>query len=497
MPVLLKRLVPFIALMVWIPTAVCQTGDSQIERIRAALREGDFGGAAELARSALQKSPDSAELWTLRGVALLNNGENSEALAAFRKALQISPREVNALAGAAQIEYQTDDPEAITLLSRLLQLRHGDTTAHAMLAVLQYRRGKCALAVEHFGQASDIISSQLDGLHAYATCLVRLKRLNEAEQILQKALVLRPDDPQERQLLASLQLMLHRPKDALSTLAPLLNTRSPDADTLELASSAYEDGGDTPQAVTTLRQAILLQPRSVSLYLDFAMIALAHQSFQVGINVVNEGLALQPQAAQLYVARGVLYVQLAEYEKAESDFAAAEQLDPGQPLSTAALGLSAGQFNDVDHALAAVQAKLKAKPREPMFLYLRAYLLSQKGVEPGTAEFQLALSSAKQALVLQPDLAAARVVLAKFYMQTKQYKEAAIQCRQALATHPNDQTAVYRLIQALRKLGDTREIPELSKRLAQLRAQVLKDDRDKYRYKLIQEGPSAAAPPQP
>ena len=46
--------------------------------------------------------------------------------------------------------------------------------------------------------------------------------------------------------------------------------------------------------------------------------------------MIDAGLKLQPAAAQLYVARGVLYVQLAEYDKAEADFERAEQLDPSK-----------------------------------------------------------------------------------------------------------------------------------------------------------------------
>ncbi len=40
---------------------------------------------------------------------------------------------------------------------------------------------------------------------------------------------------------------------------------------------------------------------------------------QVGINVVSDGIAMQPKAAPLYFARGVLYIQLAEYEKGQAD----------------------------------------------------------------------------------------------------------------------------------------------------------------------------------
>ena len=42
--------------------------------------------------------------------------------------------------------------------------------------------------------------------------------------------------------------------------------------------------------------------------------------------MMNAGLKLEPKAADLYLARGVLYVQIADYEKAEADFEKAEEL---------------------------------------------------------------------------------------------------------------------------------------------------------------------------
>src|SRR3989440_7509847 len=173
-----------------------------------------------------------------------------------------------------------------------------------MLAVLEYRQGNCAAATPHFERAGELLDSQLDALHAYATCLVKFKRLHDAVTVFQRAVALHPDDRKERQLLASVQLTVHKPQDALATLGPLLEASNPSADTLELASNAYEDSGDTPQAVTTLRQALLLDPRNVSLYLDFPNISFGHESFQVGIVVIIEGMVLKPNAAGLYVERG-------------------------------------------------------------------------------------------------------------------------------------------------------------------------------------------------
>lgn len=468
----------------------------EIAPITAALRNQDFDKAIDLSKVALQRSPSDPQLWALQGIALASKGSSQEALASFDRALKISPTYPAALAGAAQIHYQMGDKHAIPLLDRLLQLRPDDPTTNAMLAVLQYRQGNCESAVPHFERAGSLLDSQIEAQHAYGTCLVRLHRLDAAAKVFEHTLQLNPDDRRERLLLASVQVMAKKPHDAVATLEPLLQS-NPDAQTLELASTAYEDASDTPNAVGTLQKALLLDPRNINFYLDFASISMAHQSFQVGIDVMTDGIKLQPQASQLYLARGVLYVQLADYDKAESDFSRAHDLDPSQSLSSAAQGLAAAQQNDLDTALAAVQKKLAAKPNDAYLLYLQADFLSQKASDPESPEFQAALRSAKKAVTLQPSLAAARGVLAKLDMQAGQYQEAIVECRKAIASDPKDQTTVYRLIQALRKTGKKDEIPPLLKQLAKLRQEATRDERERNRYKLVEGDTKAENSGQP
>jgi tetratricopeptide (TPR) repeat protein len=475
-----------LVLLTYVLAPVSQGQKPSTDEIAAALRAREFDRAVQLSRSALQKFPGDARLWTLQGIALANLRKDKEALAAFQRALKLSPDAVAALAGAAQIQYEANDPEAVPLLKHLLKLRPADPTAHAMLAVLEFRRHNCTEAVRHFEAAGPVLETQLDAQNAYGTCLVRLRRFDEATKVFGRALALNPDNSRQRQLVAAIQLMAHRPQEAIATLQPLMAAGRADAHALELASSAYEDAGDTPAAVSALRQAILLDPRNPNFYIDFANLSLNHQSFQVGISVVSDGISVQPKTASLYLARGVLYVQLADYEKAEADFETAHQLDPGQSLSSAAQGLVAAQQNDLDRALATVQTKLARKPDDAYLLYLRADFLTQKGAEPNTPEFRTAMQSARKAVALQPALGDARVVLAKLYMQVGQYQDAAAECRKALEINPKDQTAVYRLIQALRKTDDKKELPDLLKRLADLRKQAAKEEGERNRYRLVE-----------
>jgi tetratricopeptide (TPR) repeat protein len=474
-------------LSIVITCAWAQTGSEPTGAIASALRNQQFDKALDLLAPALQKSATNAQLWTMQGVAYAGQNKNADALASFHQALRLSPDYLPALRGAAQIEYQAGSPSAIPLIQHVLRLQPDDRTGHGMLAVLEYQQGNCARAVPHFEKAGALFDARASALHAYGVCLVRLKKLDRAIPVFQKTVALSPGEAQERRLLASVQLMAHKPQDALATLRLLLQSSDVDVDTLELASAAYEDSGDTSQSVGTLRQAILLDPQNVNLYLDFAHISYAHDSFQVGINVVSDGIALQPGAAPLYLARGVLYVQLAQYDKAEADFDKAHDLDPRQSLSAAAQGVAASQENDLGRALATVEEKLVRRPNDPLLLYLQADFILQRGAAAGSPESQLALRSARKAVELQPTLTEARNVLAKLYLQSGQFKEAAQQSRQVLNHDPQDQSAVYHLILALRKTGQTAEIPGLLKKLAQLREEAAKEQSRRNRYKLVDD----------
>lgn len=464
------------------PSLLAQTsGDA----IVAALRNRQFDQALQLLQPALERAPQDARLWALQGIAFSGKIQKKEALASFHNSLKFAPNYLPALEGAAQLEYEAGSDAAGPLLERILRLQPKDPTSHAMLGAIAYKHRDCEKAVEHFGEVGALLDSQPPALMEYGSCLVKLKQTDKAISVFQRAVNADPQDPEARYRLAVVQVMAEHPADAIATLTPLLDQGQPEGRVLELAASAYEANGDTPKAVSTLRQAIVADPRNVDLYVDFANLSMQHQSFQAGIDLINSGLELQPKAAALYLTRGVLYAQLSQFDKAQADFDKADALDPKQSVGAAALGLAAIQSNDLDHALTTVRAKLAKKPGDPYLLYLQADILSQKGLDPGSPDFRAAIQSANKAVSLQPSLVPARDLLAKLYLQAGENEKAVEQARKALEYESKDQTALYHLIQALRKTGKTDELPALLKRLAELRQQATEEEREHNRYKLV------------
>jgi len=484
--ILLRRIGPLAALFFALGVRA-QSAPDRVAPITSALRAGDFERAVQLTREGLEKSPRDAQLWTLQGIGLSAEKHNQDALQAFHQALQISPEYLPALEGAAQIAFDAGDKEAVSLLHRIVHLRPDDQTSHAMLGALAYKQHDCAQAVREFEASGSLLESQPAALQRYGSCLVALKQTDKAVPVFQKLVASHPDDVDARRALATVQLKAGQPQDALATLQPSLEASDPDVRIMQLAAAAYEANRDTPRAVKILRDSIVKDPRNVALYVDFANIAFSHQSFQPGIDMINSGLTLQPDAAPLYLARGVLYVQLADFDKAEADFEKAEQLDPRQSVSAAAQGMAAEEKhqNDPDRALAIVRSKLDKKPADPFLLYLQAAIIMQKAPAPDSPEFRLAMSSAKKAAAIQPTLVGAHDVLAKLYLESGQTEQAIQECQNALKNDPKDQTALYHLIMALRKTDRKAEVPELLKRLAKARQDATEEEAEQSRYKLV------------
>ena len=476
-----------------------QTGQTppSVAQIQAALRAGDFMQALQLSEAAVKASPNNATLWTMKGIALSRLGRDQEALSAYNRALSISPEYLPALEGAAELEYKAGSSRAMPLLDRILKLRPEDPTSHAMLGVLAYKQRDCTSAVKHFRASRDVINSQPVALAQYGSCLMDLQQADDAIDVFRQIQLLTPDDPHARYNLAVAQLAAHQAKDAIATLQPLLQAQPPDSDVLDLASSAFEETGDTPRAVQLLRHAIIANPSNSKYYVDFAAISFNHQSFQVGVDMINAGLRQIPKAAILYVARGILYVQLGQFDRAEADFANAIQLDPSQTSGAIAQGLALVQQSNLDQALTTVRSQLKAHPRDAFLQYMQAQILSQQGSEPDTPEFKEAIASAVLSNQINPEFVLARDLLGNLYLKAGEIEKSIVESRRALQLSPSDQEALYHLIQGLRKSGkDTKgELPGLVKQLAELRKEAR--NAEVTRYRLYEPGEENNEPGQP
>jgi len=469
--------------------AHAQQSASPVTPIESLIRVHRYDQALDLVQLGLKTSPKDYRLWTLEGIIFSLEQNPADALSAFDKALILSPSYLPALKGKVQLLFPSGDKRAVPLLTRILKIDSGDQTAHEMLAMLERKEDKCPAAIDHFILSGSLIQDHPPALEAYGYCLVQLQRMQDAIPVFERLIALLPDATYPKYDLAIVQVAAKQDVDAVKTLEPLLTPDQQDPDILSLASEAYEAEGNTPKSVSLLRQAIVLSPSNSEYYVAFASLCLDHESFQVGIDMLNAGLARIPDDSSLYISRGLLYAQLAQYDKAEADFDRAEQLDSSHSLGFYAADLAELARNNPDQALAKVRAQLKAHPENALLHNLLAELIMNQGPAIGSPEFQEATRSALKAVELKPDLVTARDTLASIYVHSHQYNLAIEQCRAALKYSASDEAAAYHLLIALRHSGqsDTPEIKALVKQLAVMHQASMKQESDRKRYRLVEQ----------
>ncbi len=482
---------PRLALLVSIVAAVlglarCQEPSASVTQINSLIRSEKYDQALALAKSALRTHPGDARFWTLEGIIYSLKKDREKGISAFGKALRLSPDFVPALKGQVQLFYLGHDQRAIPLLQRLLVSDSSDQIAHEMLAMLERDRGDCRAASEQFLASKESVMDHAQSLEGFGDCLVRLNQFQEAIPVFERLAELRPASTNPKYDLAFVLVAAKQYERALQVLEPLLTPGKEDAEIMSLASEAYEATGKTPAAVSALRQAIVLNPREVEYYVSFATICLDHDSFEVGIDMMNAGLSYNPSSAKLYISRGLLYAQLAEYDEAEADFKHADQLDSNQTISSYADDLAAMQRNDPDKALNRLRTQLKDHPDSPLLNFLLAKLLMMQTPEPGSAAFNEAKWSSELAVKLKPSLVDARDVLASIYMALGQYELAVEQSRLSLQYVPSDETAAYHLLVSLRHAGDKNEIPELVKHISDLHRESRQKESNRKMYRLVE-----------
>ncbi len=467
-----------------------------VRAISDALRSHDFTQALRLCQAALAQYPGDYRIWTLRGMATAGTGDLPKALLDYQHALGLSPAYLPALEGAAQTEFQLHKEGAEPLLEKILAQRPDDPATHALLAILEYRRKDCADAIGHFAKASAVIANQPAALNDYGSCLAALNRDDEAVTIFADALALDPARPEARYNLALAQWDAHRADDALKTLAPLTDATPVNEDALSLAADIDESRNDTVGAVALLRKALVANPKDIAIYLQFAALSFDHASPQVGIDMLNFGLAQLPNEPRLYLVRGILLTQLGEFARAADDFETASRLDPALQFLGVAEGLVNSQRHNTTEALARFRAAVKAHPNEAYAHYLLAEALLEEGKQQGSAEYQEELHEATRAVELDPKLAAAHDLLATIYIENGDVEQATRHSRAALATDPNDQQAIYHLVVALRGTSQKDEIPALLKRLIESRSKSKSEEQATKQYRLYEEQPAGNPPAQ-
>ena len=173
------------------------------ERGLDAAAVGNWPGAVENYRRALQADPNYAAMRVNLGVALTQVGDARAALVQFQEALRLDPRLAEAHYGLGDLlERGGRDQDAIEQYRAAVTESTTFTAAYLRLADALRRTGHLEESLSQYRQVIALAPADADARLGEAMALVRLERYAEARERLTEATAVHSDQPMFRQALA-------------------------------------------------------------------------------------------------------------------------------------------------------------------------------------------------------------------------------------------------------------------------------------------------------
>jgi len=435
--------------------AECAAANGSLEQSRTYLEQ------------ALKLDDKNSGTWTWLGDTERVAGNLSGAEAAYAKALEYKPGNLDARLGRATVRIAARKPdEASQDVDAALKIAKGHPTANHLRGVIEYGRG-------NYAEAKASLETALAARPGYLPAVLWLgytdyaqKNYVQAEDQFAQYLRQAPNAVQVQALRALCQVRIGRKQAAQETLVSLRKVKFEDVQSLsalgeahlllgenDLAAQYFQQvvaklpdqveprvglanallkRGKSGQAIEQLEKAVALSPGNIEANEELIEALIQSKQFDQALAAIKEFEARQPKSPLAHYFRGLIAVRQDNAELAEAEFLQVWQLDPGNPRTGNNLAMLALRKGQVQQARDYYQKVLEHN-HDDLQTLLALSELEQKANRPDEARKILENALAKHPAAPQP-----AVLLARSYVAAGQPLKAIEVTQLAARANPDD-----------------------------------------------------------
>ena len=257
-------------------------------------------------------------------------------------------------------------------------------------------------------------------------------------------------------------------KPAIRILTELRESGHNTANLHDLLAQAYAGTGQEVEALTSLKQALALEPNNEKLYLYVEDAATGHQNYELALKILDLSLQKMPNSARLHYERGVLLSMLDDFDSGRKDFDAARQFAPASTIAYLAAAQASLYEGNIDDAIRVAREGVQKASEDYMLLAILGEALIRSGIEPGESGFLEAKAALEKSVAQKPTYSSSQISLGKIYLMEGRLDNA-ISHLEIGRTLKADDAAVYAtLATAYRRKGEAQRAQEMLTILARL-----------------------------
>ena len=458
--------------------------------IERAIEAGHLEQAAQMLQQRLATAPDDYQAQMLLGIVLDEQKHPAEAVAHFRRAVELQPQSAAAHLNLGKHEAGAGDPAAaIQEFRAAIRLDPADSAAHSNLGLALISQGQQAPALPELEKAAELSPRALPAWLDLFRCQLALKQFTAARATSRKVLSLAPGSAEVMGRLGALQAQAGDYRGAIETLKQAIGPDScPDevrynlglayfragdlsnaAETLEslnrkketaevddLLGEIYEKQRDYIKAVQAFQKSAEIDPASEEYRFDFVTELLAHRTDSAAILVAERALDDFPKSMRLHLALGVARFAVGSFDSAMEDFRQTAEIFPDAALPLSFLALASDATGKEIPQTVALVKTYSARHSDEFwpYYYLGHVALQSARTSQSPDEVTSAAGLLERSIELRPDYPDSHLELGNAYAAEHQWSKAIQQYEKAINLKPDLTEAHYKLSRAYLAIGD-------------------------------------------
>lgn len=438
---------------------------------RLALQSNDLDGARTLALEAEERDRQNTMVQYTLGLINRYTGEARAAEEHFLEAVRLFPNNLMANIELASIRInQQRIEEAETYLDTVYAVSTNHPMAIYLTAVILATRGEYEEAELHLLRVRALTESYLPAVYVRGMVAYQLGKNDVAAEALERVVQIRPGNKAARMALAGSYANLERPRAALRTLEPLLQSEElADVSVLSMAAAAAMAAGEVDRGTLLYQQVADKQQAGAGGAVSDVGTKLAMAQFVTGntdsavttISSVSAGIGAELRELGVMAS---MQMRNSDMDGARTTIEKIIETAPDRALGYNMRGTLAFSEGDFVVAIEEFGEALKRNPE--YFAALRnrglAYFRND--------DLERAESDLKRLLEVQPNDSRSKAVLGKTLLTMGEAEEAVTYFKEAVRDIPNSIILSADYSQALADAGNTTRAIEQARETAKMGA---------------------------
>jgi predicted O-linked N-acetylglucosamine transferase (SPINDLY family) len=283
-------------------------------------------------------TPRTANDWCAVAATLDRRGKKREAIAAYRKAITLSPGQAHIYNNlGAILQEQGEFSEAVVILTRAIDLDPNFAAAHANLGSVLMRMGRQREAIPHLRRAVELRSDNAVAHAQLGAALLTAGEPQAALAPLKRAVALDPRLAQAHCILGEALRHLGALNESIDAFDRAI-ARAPDfAAAHANRGAALHQAGRLGEAVEACRRAIAADPKLADAHNNLGSALRLLGKMTEAVEAYRAAIAARPGFADAYANLAGTLKDLGRHDEAVATYRKVLDLDPGHVEADSAL----------------------------------------------------------------------------------------------------------------------------------------------------------------